>query len=136
MKIAAPYPLPHNGIDPAYEFRNDHRFSPGVKRTSRLFTSVIPCITGIGCFYQAIAAARDRRAYPPPGRLVEMDGCRMHLQMAGSGGPTVVLETGLGGMSSAWGWIQPEAARFGRVVSYDRAGLGWSGPDKAPVRPI
>jgi pimeloyl-ACP methyl ester carboxylesterase len=35
-------------------------------------------------------------------------------------------------MSSAWAWIQPEIARFSRVVSYDRAGLGWSETDSAP----
>ncbi|GFO57715.1 hypothetical protein GMST_00400 [Geomonas silvestris] len=52
----------------------------------------------------------------------------MHLRAAGAGGPTVVLETGLGGMSSAWAWIQPETAQYTRVVSYDRAGLGWSAP--------
>jgi len=132
MKMAAPHPLPHDGTDPAYEFRRDHRFSPEVQRASRLFTSVIPCVTGIGCLYQAVAAARDRRTYPPPGHLVDIDGCRMHLQTEGSGPTTVILETGLGGMSSAWGWIQPATSRFSRVVSYDRTGLGWSEADTAP----
>ncbi|TWJ16868.1 alpha/beta fold hydrolase [Geobacter argillaceus] len=131
MKIAAPHPL-HDGAEPSYEFRSDHRFSPGVQRVSRLFTSIIPCVTGVGCLYQAVAAARDRRVYPPPGHLLDIDGCRMHLLTAGSGNPTVVLETGLGGMSSAWGWIQPETAKFSRVVSYDRTGLGWSEADTAP----
>jgi pimeloyl-ACP methyl ester carboxylesterase len=64
--------------------------------------------------------------------FVDSDGCRMHVQTAGCGLPSVVLESGLGGMSSAWGWIQPETAKFSRVVSYDRAGLGWSGPDPSP----
>jgi pimeloyl-ACP methyl ester carboxylesterase len=36
-------------------------------------------------------------------------------------------------MSAAWGWIQPEVAKFAQVVGYDRAGLGWSEPGKAPV---
>jgi pimeloyl-ACP methyl ester carboxylesterase len=40
--------------------------------------------------------------------------------------PTVILEAGLGGMSSNWAWIQPELAKQTQVVSYDRAGLGWS----------
>jgi pimeloyl-ACP methyl ester carboxylesterase len=137
MKIAAPFPSPvyrlenHCG-DGLYEYCANARFSPGVKRKSRLFSAVIPCLTGLGSLYQAIAAAGDRRNHPPPGRLLEVDGCRMHVQTAGSGLPSVVLESGLGGMSSAWGWIQPEAAKFSQVVSYDRAGLGWSGPDPSP----
>lgn len=131
MKIAAPFPLP-GGPDNLYEYCADHRFSPGVKRRSRLLTAIIPCLTGIGCLYQAVATARDRRNHPPPGTLVDVDGCRLHVQTSGRGLPSVILESGLGGMSSAWGWIQPETAKFSRVVSYDRAGLGWSGPDPAP----
>lgn len=132
MKLAAPLLLHQDEAYHAYEFRSNYRFSPGVKQTSRLFTAIIPCATGVGSLYQAIAAALDRRAYPPPGRIVDIDGCRMHLQSTGSGTPTVVLETGLGGMSSAWAWIQLEAATFSRVISYDRAGLGWSETDDAP----
>ena len=131
MKIAAPFPLP-GGPDNLYEYCVSHRFSPDVKRRSRLFTAIIPCLTGIGSLYQAVATERDRRAHPPPGRLVDIDGCRLHVQTSGRGLPSVVLESGLGGMSSAWGWIQPETAKFSRVVSYDRAGLGWSGPDPSP----
>jgi len=131
LKPAAPFPLP-GAPDSLYEYCADHRFSPGVKRPTRLLTAIIPCLTGIGSLYQAVAAARDRRDHPPPGRLVDVDGCRLHVQTSGRGLPSVVLESGLGGMSSAWGWIQPETAKFSRVVSYDRAGLGWSGPDPAP----
>jgi len=125
--LEAPGALP----DERYHYCGDPRFSPGVGRT-RLLTAALPCLLGLGGIYQALASRRDRRAFPAPGRLVEVDGCRMHLQSSGKGEPTVVLESGLGGMSSAWGWIQPETAKFCRVVSYDRAGLGWSGPDPAP----
>lgn len=132
MKITNPFPLQYDESDHSYEFRRNYRFSPDVKQTSRLFTAIIPCVTGAGSLYQAVATAWDRRNYPPPGSLVDIDGCRMHVQTAGSGTPAVVLETGLGGMSSAWGWIQPETAKFCTVVSYDRAGLGWSEADAAP----
>ena len=130
MKIAATFPRP--GKETLYQYSPEHRFSPGVRRKSRLFTAIIPCLTGLGALYQAIVSQRDRREFPPPGRLVEIDGCRLHLQTAGTGSPSVVLESGLGGMSTAWGWVQPETAKFSSVVSYDRAGLGWSGPDPAP----
>lgn len=29
-------------------------------------------------------------------------------------------------MSACWGWLAPELANFTQVLSYDRAGLGWS----------
>jgi pimeloyl-ACP methyl ester carboxylesterase len=43
-------------------------------------------------------------------------------------GPTVLLETGMGGASMAWAWVQPRVAERATVVAYDRAGLGWSDP--------
>jgi pimeloyl-ACP methyl ester carboxylesterase len=130
MKTAAPFPA--TGTDTLFQYSSEARFSPGVRSKSRLVTALLPCLTGLGSLYQALAARRDRVLFPPPGRLIEANGCRLHLQLAGRGLPSVVLESGLGGMSTAWGWIQPAAARFSRVVSYDRAGLGWSDADPAP----
>ena len=37
--------------------------------------------------YQTIAEARDRRRFPPPGRLVDIGGRRLHLMTAGEGSP-------------------------------------------------
>jgi len=48
---------------------------------------------------------------------------------AGAGpGPVVVLGTGLGEMSLDWVPVLPALAAAGRVVAYDRAGLGASDP--------
>lgn len=132
VKNVTPHQAQNSGTDDAYLFRKNHGFSPEVKDVYRLFTAIIPCVTGVGCLYQNVATARDMRNYPPPGSIHKIDGCGMHVLTAGSGSPTVVLEAGLGGMSSAWAWIQPEIAKFSRVVSYDRAGLGWSESDVAP----
>jgi pimeloyl-ACP methyl ester carboxylesterase len=132
MQVISHLPVKDDGSDILYEYRHNHRFTPGLRGNSRLFAAIIPCLTGIGCIYQTIASVRDQRAHPPPGRLLDINGCRLHVQMAGVTGPSVVLEAGLGGMSSAWGWIQPEAAKFSRVFSYDRSGLGWSDPDSSP----
>ncbi len=82
-----------------------------------------------GVAFQEFAAARDRDALPPPGRLVDVgDGRRMHLRCAGAGGPTILLEGGATAFVAAWDWIQPALARHARVCAYDRAGLGWSDP--------
>jgi pimeloyl-ACP methyl ester carboxylesterase len=65
---------------------------------------------------------------PAPGKLVPISGKQMHFVEEGGHqrGPTVVLESGLGGGSFAWAWVQPQVAHFARIVAYDRAGLGWS----------
>ena len=68
--------------------------------------------------------------YPPPGQLVDMGGYRLYPQDAGSGTLTIILEDGGFGESMGWAPIQPEVAKFTRVVSYDRAGCGWS--DRSP----
>lgn len=45
----------------------------------------------------------------------------------GSGGPTVILETGFGGGTySAWHELQPRLGKVTRTCSYDRAGYGFS----------
>lgn len=87
-------------------------------------------LTGTGLLYQAVAEARDQRLFPAPGQLVDVGGYRLHLQVMGedTGRPTVILEHGSSSMSAQWGWVQPEIARFTRVVAYDRPGQGWSEP--------
>ena len=81
----------------------------------------------LGAGYEAVAEAADVRAYPPPGRLVDVGGHRLHLNCVGTGSPTVVIDAGLGDWSASWSsWVQPEAARTTRVCTYDRAGMGWS----------
>ena len=62
----------------------------------------------------------------PPGEFIAAGGSRYHLRRHGDAGPTVVFEAGLTMMSTCWGWLAPALAKFGRVIAYDRAGLGWS----------
>jgi hypothetical protein len=52
-----------------------------------------------GAVYQAVGAALDARKYPPPGRLVDVGGYRLHINCTGEGSPTVILETGGGAWS-------------------------------------
>src|SRR5580692_9072071 len=67
--------------------------------------------------------------FPPPGKLVDVGGWRLHLNCSGDVKPpavTVILEAGAGDFSVEWSLVQPEVAKFARVCSYDRAGDGWS----------
>jgi pimeloyl-ACP methyl ester carboxylesterase len=91
-----------------------------------LLSAYALCAVGGG--YQTIREALDRRTYVAPGQLVDVGGHRLHLQCAGSGTPTVVLESGLGETGAYWGWISTALAPDTRVCAYDRAGRGWSDP--------
>jgi pimeloyl-ACP methyl ester carboxylesterase len=84
------------------------------------------CAFGGG--YQTIQESRDRRLYAPPGQLVDVGGHRLHLHCAGSGTPTVILESGLGETAAYWEGISTAVAHDTRVCAYDRAGRGWSDP--------
>ncbi len=83
-------------------------------------------IAAVGGGYETVRGSLDVRAYPPPGRLVDIGGHRLHLNCTGSGSPTVVLEPGQGGVSSDLTWIASAVARDTTVCVYDRAGRGWS----------
>jgi len=76
------------------------------------------------------AKARLAAKYPAPGKLVDVGGYRLHINCQGQGSPTVVMESGNGNFSLNWGQVPQEVAKFTRVCTYDRAGLGWS--DRSP----
>ena len=94
--------------------------------------SLIVAIAVTGATYQWRATRRDLALTPPPGQLVDIGGYRLHLWCTGNGAPAVILDTGLGGSSAGWGFVQPDVSRFTRVCSYDRAGMGYSDPGPSP----
>jgi pimeloyl-ACP methyl ester carboxylesterase len=110
------------------------------KRGTRWWAKVIFGAVGtilvlvVAVFLIAGARAKSglRAENPPPGRLVDVGGYDLHLYCEGEGSPTVLLETGAGGFSSHWVYVQEEVAEFTRVCAYDRAGLGWSEASPRP----
>jgi pimeloyl-ACP methyl ester carboxylesterase len=101
-------------------------------RTLLALSGLVVVAALTGATYQWLATRHDLAANPPPGRLVDVGGHRLHIWCTGSGAPSVILETGLGGSSADWGFVQPEVAAFTRVCSYDRAGMGYSDPGPSP----
>jgi pimeloyl-ACP methyl ester carboxylesterase len=75
---------------------------------------------------RAFLAAPD-----PRGRLVGSAGARNYVRVRGSGRPAVVIVAGL---SPAFEWwkVQDALAQRTTVVSYDRAGYGYSDPAQNP----
>jgi pimeloyl-ACP methyl ester carboxylesterase len=86
----------------------------------------VMAVAALGGAVETVGLASDQRAYAMPGRLYDVGGHRLHLDCTGSGGPTVVLMSGLGGFSASWARIVPAVADTTRVCAYDRAGQGWS----------
>ena len=85
-----------------------------------------------GVIYENIFEARDRRFNPMPGRLYDVGGFKMHIDCTGEGSPAVILESGLGDTYVSWRKVQPQIAKFTRVCSYDRAGIGYSESSSQP----
>lgn len=72
---------------------------------------------------------------PPPGRLVDLGGYRLHLWCTGTPAPNrpiVVLSAGGGDFAVDWSLVQRPLADSCRVCSYDRPGYGWSDPGPEP----
>ena len=82
----------------------------------------------LGALYQVLGSRRDAKLYPPPGKLLDIGTHRLHLLESGRPGPapTLVLEAGLMSTVLSWSSLQLELSKSFHVVSYDRAGLGWS----------
>jgi pimeloyl-ACP methyl ester carboxylesterase len=93
-------------------------------RFPRTVVSLLVALFPAACAQQATPP----HAYPPPGRLIDIGRRKLHLYCTGKGTPTVILMAGGGAFSIDWSLVQPKVAESTRVCSYDRAGLGWSGP--------
>ena len=95
--------------------------------------AVLILLVIIGSIYEALGRKNAREAYPPPGKLVDVGGRKMHIDCRGTGSPTVILESGLGtGGTTDWTLVHDEIASFTRTCAYDRAGIMWSDPKDTP----
>jgi len=108
------------------------------KWTKRVLLGVVGLVVFVllaGVIYQFVATKIDAyRWYPPSTEMVDVGGSSMHLHCTGEEGraPTVVMDIGSGGIGMDWQRVQPGVAKFARVCSYDRAGMGWSEPGDQP----
>jgi pimeloyl-ACP methyl ester carboxylesterase len=91
---------------------------------------VAMALSCVGGAYETYRESTDNLAMA--GRLIDVGGHKLHIDCTGTGGPTVVLEPGLGEPSSAMAWIASGVATTTRVCVYDRAGRGWSESANGP----
>jgi pimeloyl-ACP methyl ester carboxylesterase len=71
-------------------------------------------------------------------QLVDIGPYSLDVLRAGSGGPVVVLEAGLGDSLTDWDTVWPGVARFTTVIAYSRISAGLSGgpPDYSARRAV
>jgi len=98
---------------------------------------VVPVIATLFAFavgggLATVSGAAGAGGSAASGQLVDVGGHRLYIECTGSGGPTVVLQAGLGASSSSWGFIAPAVAASTTVCAYDRAGHGRSDEAAAP----
>lgn len=96
-----------------------------------IIAGVVVLLLGGSAIYTQIYSARVEREHPAVGRLVEVDGVRLHVLDRGETNPdlpTVVLLHGASGnlldMNMAFDGMFADR----RVIMIDRPGLGWSEP--------
>ena len=101
------------------------RLRPGLL----VLTIVAASLAGCAAFVEDRAATREdaaEAAYPPTGRLIEVDGHRVHAHVEGSG-PDLVLIHGASGNTRDFTFdLVGRLSDDYRVIAFDRPGLGWT----------
>jgi pimeloyl-ACP methyl ester carboxylesterase len=95
-----------------------------------VIASSLAAFLALAGLFQVVGSRLDARRFPPPGRMVEVSGRRLHARLEGRGTPPVIFESGISASSINWTKIQSEVAKFTTTCSYDRAGLAWSDPPR------
>jgi pimeloyl-ACP methyl ester carboxylesterase len=96
----------------------------------------VVALLATGFLYQWFGARRDRIRYASDGRWIEIGRkSRLYLLEKGSGGPTVLFESGIAATNLNWSHIQETVSQFTHTASYDRSGLGWSTQANTPRTP-
>jgi pimeloyl-ACP methyl ester carboxylesterase len=100
-------------------------------------SSFAAALIAVGVSYQWLGSHYDRRRYASEGRWIDIgEGRRLYLLEKGSGGTTVLFESGIAATNLNWCHIQEKVSIFSTTASYDRGGLGWSSPCRSPRTPI
>lgn len=100
-----------------------------VKRIGLILAAGLWLLVLAGVAFEQWSRRQAKVRFPPPGKMVDIDGIESHLFCIGNGTPTVIFESGLDvdGLL-AWSNVQPQIAELTRACAYDRAGIMWSAP--------
>jgi len=87
---------------------------------------LIPLVAGCSTF----SGSQTPTPTPMPSGMVDVGGYELYYECSGQGTPTVILEAGSGGDSSAWAAVIHGIEGTTQVCAYDRANTGRS--DRVP----
>lgn len=71
---------------------------------------------------------QEHMKVPPTGKLIDIGGRRIHVNASGRGACVVLFESGIAATCLNWTIVARGVSEFARVITYDRAGFGWSDP--------
>ncbi|WP_394223273.1 alpha/beta fold hydrolase [Alteromonas gracilis] len=83
-----------------------------------------------GFVYQSYSSYVDSDSFEKTGEMIDVGGYSLYIEDRGTERVTVVFDSGMGDDLSVWNKVAGEVSKFSRVITYDRAGLGWS--DESP----
>ncbi len=106
--------------------------SSRVLRITKYVSLTVLGLLVVALLVEGVTLAIDARAYPMPGRKVDIGTHEMHIWCEGDGAPTVVLDAGAVAFSTSWRAVVPLVANTTRVCAFDRSGLGWSDSGPGP----
>jgi len=101
-----------------------------LKWIGKLLVGLIILIIISGVLYRVFSAKPI-----PPGKLVDVNGTKLHLRVEGIKNdlPTLVLESGANGNTDMFHWIAEGLKKNRRVVRYDREGKWFSESSKDSI---
>ncbi len=103
-------------------------FPPSWRQPLTACVATLGALLGVGALRHWLNTVRMPRRHPPPGRMVDMGGWRMHMLAEGEahGGPTLVWFPGGHAGGLALHHLHLKMRGETRSILLDRAGSGWS----------
>lgn len=86
-------------------------------------------------FFILISTRKNIKWFNTPsseGKFADAHGNKIYYRVKGKGEPVVVVITDIGSSQAEWWPIQNEVGSKYRMITWDRAGYGWSTADKSP----
>ena len=115
----------------------------GVSRLRRVrYLGIALCVLGalmaVGSITHLIAVASWNRQFPPPGKLVDVGGYRLHVLAEGEnkGNPSIIFIPGSHSPGYSLYHLHRAFRQETRSILFDRAGSGWSDIGPFPRRTL
>ncbi len=92
----------------------------------KILSASIVLLLLVGFLYQSYSSYVDSTSFDKRGEMIDIGDYSLYVEDIGTGKVTVIFDAGMGDDSSVWNKVAEEVSQFSRVITYDRAGLGWS----------